>query len=324
MSTILKGELKNIPWEDKPADCKDVVWRYSGNPIITKSAIDGANSIFNSAVVPYGDEFRGVFRCDNTRRTPKLYHGKSKDGINWEICSEPIKFIRENENIEEFVYGYDPRVCFMDGKYYVTWCNDFHGPTIGMAYTHDFETFYQMENIYVPNNRNGVLFPEKINGMYYMLNRPLEDPYGKIFISESPDLTYWGRHRFVMDKVDHTQWQDKKVGAGPIPIKTTEGWLMIYHGVMQACSAPTYSMGAAILDINEPWKVKYRTGAYIMAPHELYERVGDVTNVVFPCAALHDALTGRIAIYYGAADTVVGMAFTHVDELIKFIKANGL
>ena len=115
-------------------------------------------------------------------------------------------------------------------------------------------------------------------------------------------------------------WQSTKIGAGPVPIKTDEGWLMIYHGVITTCNGFVYRMGCALLDLEQPWKVLYRTKDYIMAPDTDYERVGDVPNVVFPCAALTDAETGRIAIYYGCADTVTGLAFTSVDELVRYTK----
>ena len=115
-----------------------------------------------------------------------------------------------------------------------------------------------------------------------------------------------------------------KVGAGPTPIETDEGWLMFYHGVLTSCNGFTYAMGAAILDKDEPWKVLHRADCFLLAPHENYELVGDVPNVVFPCAALTDADTGRIAIYYGGADTVVGLAFTTVEETVRFIKEHDL
>ena len=99
---------------------------------------------------------------------------------------------------------------------------------------------------------------------------------------------------------------------------------MFYHGVINTCNGFVYRMGCALLDINQPWKVLYRTKDYIMAPWELYECVGDVPNVVFPCATLSDAATGRIAIYYGCADTVTGIAFTTVDELMGYMKENSL
>jgi beta-1,4-mannooligosaccharide/beta-1,4-mannosyl-N-acetylglucosamine phosphorylase len=119
-------------------------------------------------------------------------------------------------------------------------------------------------------------------------------------------------------------WQSTKIGAGPTPIETTEGWLMIYHGVLTSCNGFVYSFGAALLDIDQPWKVIYRTAPYLLSPQTLYECVGDVPNVVFPCAALCDGPTGRIAIYYGGADTVTCLAYTQVNELIDFIKDNSI
>lgn len=323
--TILGAALPNIPWQEKPAGCKDVVWRYDKNPIIPRDLIPTSNSIFNSAVVPYKGEFRGVFRCDDKRRIQQLHVGKSKDGINWELSEEPIEFICEDSEIGHFEFGYDPRVCWIEDRYYITWCNGYHGPTIGAAYTFDFEEFHQLENAFLPFNRNGVLFPRKIGGNFAMLSRPSDNghtPFGDIFYSESPDMTYWGKHRHVMGRA--AGWQSTKVGGGPIPIETTEGWLLIYHGVLCSCNGFVYSAGAALLDIDQPWKVLYRTEPYIMSPQTLYECVGDVPNVAFPCAALCDAETGRIAIYYGAADTVVALAFTQVDELIAYIKENSM
>ncbi len=181
-----------------------------------------------------------------------------------------------------------------------------------------------MENAFLPYNRNGVLFPRKINGKYAMLSRPSDTghtPFGDIFYSESPDMCHWGCHRYVMGTKPWT-WQSTKIGAGPIPIETREGWLMIYHGVLTSCNGFVYSMGAALLDLDEPWKVIYRAAPYLLSPQEIYECVGDMPNVVFPCAALTDAETGRIAVYYGAADTVTCLAYTQVDELVEYIKEN--
>ena len=323
IKTIIGNPLPNIPWEEKPKGCKDIVWRSKQNPIIPRDLIPSANSIFNSAVVPFKGEYAGVFRCDDKYRNMRLHKGKSKDGISWQIDDEPISFHCDTPEIATFVYGYDPRVCWLEDRFYVSWCNWYHGPTIGLAYTHDFEEFFQLENAFLPYNRNGVLFPRKINRKYAMLSRPSDrghTPWGDIYYSESLDLIYWGNHRHVMAPT--LGWQSTKIGAGPTPIETPEGWLMIYHGVITSCNGFVYSAGAALLDIQQPWKVKYRTGPYILSPQELYECVGDVPNVVFPCAALTDAATGRIAIYYGAADTVTGLAYTQVDELIEFIKVN--
>ena len=326
MAKIIGKSLNNIPWQEKPEGYTMPIWRYDNNPIIKRDAIPSSNSIFNSAVVPFGDGFAGVFRCDSKCVSMDIFAGFSKDGIHWDINHEPIKF-EGDEEVTVREYRYDPRICFIEDRYYITWCNGYHGPTIGIAYTFDFKTFHQLENAFLPYNRNGVMFPRKINGKYAMLSRPSDTghtPFGDIFFSESPDLEYWGHHRHVMSTVkeDASAWQCTKIGPGPVPIETDEGWLLIYHGVINTCNGFVYRMGAALLDIDKPWKVIARSKAYVLAPYELYECVGDVPNVVFPCATLTDAETGRIAVYYGCADTVTGLAFTTVDDMLKYVKEN--
>jgi beta-1,4-mannooligosaccharide/beta-1,4-mannosyl-N-acetylglucosamine phosphorylase len=317
--------LMSIPWEEKPSNCKEVVWRYSQNPIIPRDAIPCSNSIFNSAVVPYKDAFAGVFRCDHNDRKMYLHVGFSQDAIHWQIEPEPIRFVDPDPETAGITEAYDPRVIWLEDRYYVTWCNCHNGPTIGMGYTHDFKTFHQMPNAFLPFNRNGVLFPRKINGKYAMLSRPSDNghtPFGDVYYSESPDLHYWGYHRHVMSPT--CGWQSTKIGPGPNPIETSEGWLLIYHGVLTSCNGFVYHAGVALLDLEQPWKVLYRTSLHILAPRELYECVGDVPNVVFPCATLFDANTGRLAIYYGGADTVVCLAFAYLDEIMQFTKTHSI
>ncbi|MCK6578396.1 MAG: glycoside hydrolase family 130 protein [Anaerolineae bacterium] len=321
---MIGSPLPNIPWQDRPKESCAVLWRYSGNPIIRRDATPTSNSIFNSAAVAHQGKFAGVFRVDDTRRIMTLHVGRSEDGFSWQIGDRPIEWRFKDAELSEFVHRYDPRVVWLEDRYYVTWCNGYHGPTIGIGYTHDFEEFHFIENAFLPYNRNGVLFPRKINGKYAMLSRPSDTghtPFGDIFYSESPDMIHWGSHRFVM-KPKPWRWESTKIGAGPIPIETSEGWLLIYHGVLTSCNGYVYSMGAALLDLDQPWKVIHRAAPYLMSPQMSYECVGDVPNVVFPCASLFDPDTGRIAIYYGAADTVTGLAFAYVDELVDFVKAN--
>ena len=311
----------NIPWEERPAGCKDPMWRYSKNPVIPRDLLPDSNSIFNSAVVPFGKGFAGVFRVDDKNRRMTLHAGFSTDGFKWDIEPDPLKFDGD--------YGYDPRVTFIEGKYYVTWCNGYHGPTIGVAWTEDFKNFHQLENAFLPYNRNGVLFPRKIGGRFAMLSRPSDTghtAFGDIFYSESPDLEYWGRHRHVMAPApfEKSAWQCLKVGAGPVPIETPEGWLLIYHGVLRSCNGYVYAFGSALLDLDKPWEVIARSGQYLISPREIYELTGDVPNVTFPCAALHDPDTGRIAVYYGCADTVTGLAFAHISDIINFTKKTSI
>lgn len=317
--------LANMPWQDKPAKYKGVIWRYDGNPIIDRNPTKHCARVFNSAVIPYGNEFIGVFRADQTDGKARLHIGRSPDAIVWEIDDEPIKWKDEEGRPYDPNYAYDPRLVEIDGTYYVVWCTDFGGAALGLGMTTDFKNFVRLENPFLPFNRNGVLFPRKINGKYMLLSRPSDSghtPFGDIFISESRDMKYWGRHRRVMSKGGSGWWQGTKIGAGPIPIEMDEGWLLFYHGVCTTCSGYVYSMGAAILDKNDPSKVLYRSAEHLLTPEKSYETTGFVPNVVFPCATLHDPQTGRIAIYYGAADTYVAVAFAQADELTQYIKNN--
>ena len=325
MSTLVT-RVAPIPWEERPSESSAVVWRSSRNPIIARDAIPRANSIFNSAIVRFGDGFAGVFRVDDTRRVMNLHAGRSADGIDWNIGHEPIIFEPADERVREingaFEHAYDPRVTWLEDRYCVTWCNGNHGPTIGVGYTHDFETFHQLDNAFLPFNRNGVLFPRRIGGRFAMLSRPSDGghtAFGDVWYSESPDLVHWGRHRHVLAPVRLT-WESTKVGAGPTPIETDEGWLMIYHGVLTSCNGFVYSMGAALLDLDQPWKVIARAPHYLLAPQTSYEQVGDVPNVVFPCAALVDRRADRLSIYYGAADTVVCLAHGHLSEILEVVR----
>jgi beta-1,4-mannooligosaccharide/beta-1,4-mannosyl-N-acetylglucosamine phosphorylase len=324
-TTIIGKSLPNIPWEKKPKNCNDVIWRWSKNPVLDWNPIPKAARIYNSAVAPHHGEFVGVFRADQKNGRATLFSGKSKNGLKWTIGPDPIQWVDENGNPNPTSYAYDPRLVQIDDTFYIVWCDDFHGASIGLGRTKDFNTFTRMSNPLMPFNRNGVLFPRKVNGKYILFSRPSDSghtPFGDIFMSESPDLVHWGNHKFVMGKGGMGWWQGTKVGAGPIPIETTEGWLLFYHGVSGTCNGFVYSFGAVILDIDHPNKVLYRTRDYLLTPEKSYETTGFVPNVAFPCANLYDAETGRISIYYGAADTYTAMAFTQVDELIDYIKNN--
>lgn len=321
---LLCGNLSNIPWQERTCENNLPLWRYKDNPIIGRNPVKGVARIFNSAVLPYNDKFVGVFRGEQTNGIPHIYFGTSKDGISWDFNSEKIPFKDEDGNEMMPAYAYDPRLVLVEDTYYIIWCQDFFGASIGVAKTKDFKSFVRVESPFIPYNRNAVLFPRKIGGMFKLLSRPSDSghtPFGDIFISESPDMVYWGKHRHVMGKSSNW-WESVKIGSGATPIETSEGWLLFYHGVSGTCNGFVYSIGGAILDIDNPSVVKYRCQSFLLTPEEWYEERGFVPNVVFPCAALADAGTGRIAVYYGAADSYVAMAFTTADEVIGYIREN--
>lgn len=322
--TMKAGNLPQIPWQEKPADAKLPVWRYTENPIIERNPIPGVARIFNSAVVDYQGAYVGVFRAEQTDGLPFVYLGRSQDGIHWTFDTEKVAFVDEAGNPATPSYAYDPRLIQVGDTYYIIWCQDAYGAAIGMAKTKDFQTFIRMENPFLPFNRNAVLFPRQVKDKYLMLSRPSDSghtPFGDIFLSESPDMEYWGHHRHVMG-ISGRWWENTKIGGGAAPIETSEGWLLFYHGVTNTCNGFVYSIGGAILDLDEPSKVKYRCGTYLLTPETWYEERGFVPNVCFPCATLQDGETGRIAIYYGCADSYVGLAFTTVQEVVAYIKAH--
>ncbi len=321
---IVASPLPNIPWQDRAAGNADLLWRYSENPVIGRRPLPHVTGIYNSAVVPFKGKFIGVFRTEGMDRMPHLHVGRSPDGIKWTFEPKPIDFKCDDPEVRRHEYAYDPRVTLVDGVYYVTWCNGYHGPTIGIARTRDFKKFEQLENAFLPYNRNGVLFPRKFNGKFLMLSRPSDTghtPFGDIFVSESPDMVYWGKHRHIMSKGGQW-WQGTKIGAGPSPLETDKGWLLIYHGVTTTCNGFVYSIGAVILDRKEPWKVKARLNQALLTPEAPYELSGFVPGVCFPVGMLVDGATGRLAIYYGAADTFCALCFGKVDEIIDYVQAN--
>ena len=320
-------KIKAMPWQEPEGTCTGApIWRYTENPIIGRNPIDHVARIFNSAVISYENSFIGVFRGEQNNGIPYIYLGRSKDGIHWEFEEEKITFV--DEEGQEFMprYAYDPRLVKVEDTYYIIWCQDFYGASIGMAKTQDFKTFVRLENPFLPFNRNAVLFPRKVNGNFMMLSRPSDSghtPFGDIFLSESPDLVYWGKHRHVMGK-GKEWWQSLKIGGGAAPIETNEGWLLFYHGVSGTCNGFVYSIGGAILDIDNPSVVKYRCENFLLTPETWYEERGFVPNVCFPCATICDPEDGRIAIYYGAADSYVALAFTRAEEIVTYIKEHSV
>ena len=318
---IYGNNLPNIPFEPRPEGCNSPIWRYSKNPVINTNPFENAERVFNSAVMAFNGEFVGVFRADTKSGVPYLFLGHSKDGINFTFDPKPIEFHDQKGNKVHFEYAYDPRLVELEGMYYIIFCTSLHGPTIGIGRTKDFKVFELIDNPFLPFNRNGVLFPRKINGEYAMLSRPSDSGhtmFGDIFLSYSKDMEYWGHHKHVMEK-GYEWWCGTKIGAGPAPIETDLGWLIFFHGANLTCSGLVYSIGAAIVDRDDPSKVLHRCGNYLLAPNKLYETTGYVPNVLFPVSCLTDAKTGRIAIYAGGADTVTELLFTDIDTVIDYI-----
>lgn len=302
------------------------IWRYSENPIIGRNPVKGVARIFNSAVMPYGDAFIGVFRGEQTNGIPYIYLGHSKDAIHWDFEENKIPFVDENGDPFMPIYAYDPRLVKVEDTYYIIWCQDFYGAAIGMAKTTDFKTFTRIENPFLPFNRNAVLFPRKINGNFMMLSRPSDSghtPFGDIFLSESPDLVYWGKHRHVMGKGSEW-WESLKIGGGAAPIETSEGWLLFYHGVSGTCNGYVYSIGGAILDIDNPSIVKYRCENFLLTWKSGMRREVSFRTYASHAQPFMTAHPERSPSIMALQTATLALRFTKLDEIVDYIKTNSV
>jgi predicted GH43/DUF377 family glycosyl hydrolase len=240
---------------------------------------------------------------------------RSSNGIDFQIDDQPCM---EPSNVYEMYGIEDPRITLIGDTYYINYsaCSTIGGVTTCLATTRDFVHFEKKGVIFTPDNKDVAIFPEKVGGRYYALNRPISAEYGlkDIWISESPDVLCWGNHQFLMSTREG-MWDDGRIGCSAVPFMTDAGWLEIYHG---ASKENRYCLGAALLDKDRPWEVLARSQNPIMAPEEDYEVNGFFGNVIFNCGVLDE--DGLVKIYYGAADTFIGYAEIALNDILEDLK----
>jgi len=241
---------------------------------------------------------------------------RSDDGINFKIDEKPFIY----PCIESESLGVeDARISKIDDTYYINYTGvSGDGFVTLLATTKDFKNIERKGIIFYPLTKDVAIFEEKINGKYIALYRPHNQWFGppSIWYAESPDLIHWGKHKCIM-RPNGSKWENVKIGAGAAPIKTEQGWLVIYHGVGDngIPGTETYSLNIALLDLNEPSKVIKRSKNPILFPKEQYEKNGFVKNVVFTCGTVEK--DGQLLIYYGGADTVIGVAYANIKDILK-------
>jgi predicted GH43/DUF377 family glycosyl hydrolase len=212
----------------------------------------------------------------------------------------------------------DCRVTEIEGTWYLTYTQvSSHGVGVGLRTTRDWKKFAQEGMIFPPHNKDCALFEERIGDNYFAFHRPSSPELGGnyIWLAESPDLIHWGRHRCIV----HTRegyWDSARVGAGAAPIRTTEGWLEIYHG---ATKGHRYCLGALLLDLNQPWRVLARSEDPIMEPLAAYEQEGFLGQVIFTNG--HIVNQDRLTLYYGAADSVICAADLSIQSILESLAA---
>ena len=316
--------------------------RNKNNPILTRKNIpdiedqvQDVTSVFNPGAIKFKDQYLLLLRVQKRSRETITMVAKSDDGVNFEVENKIVEF-KGIEKVEGTIYHcYDPRITQIDDQYYVMFAMDMEGKCgLGLARTEDFEDFYFMGIVSEGDVRNGVLFPEKIDGQYLRLERPNKVALdggptsgSAIHIASSQDLLKWEDQGEVMSGRPH--YWDERIGSGPPPVKTRQGWLHLYHGIAEHFGAASiYQGGVTLLDLNDPSKLIARSNNNILEPRKIWELAGQVPNVVFPSGMIVEEydrdgfakLDSKVYIYYGAADTVIGLAESSIQQLIDHTK----
>lgn len=302
---------------------KHVLQRYEGNPVLTADDFPCLmRAVYNSSAIKTGDgRYVMLCRTNELNHRTLLWGADSPDGFNWTLRPEP--FVMPDTALwnkyAASVY-YDPRITYLDGEYKVLLaCQGPGGTRVAMFRSDDLQSLEYVNYINAPDNRNMVIFPEKSrDGRYMRLERPnlaAAGGKGNIWLSFSPDLIHWGDSLEIIES--HDLWNYAYGGLGPstVPIRIEQGWLIFFHAIMNNCTSREYSMGAAILDGEEPWKVQSITKYPILYPEANYEMTGLVEHVVFPCSAILED-DGLVKIYYGGADTVQCVATGQLADIV--------
>ena len=296
--------------------------RHSDNPILTANDWPYAvNSVFNpgATLLPDGTTLL-LCRVEDRRGLSHLTVARSVNGIdNWQIDSRPT-LAADPINFPEELWGVeDPRITYVEElkKYaivYTAYTRD--GPGVSLALTEDFSQFERLGVIMAPEDKDAALLPQRIDGQWALIHRPVSAPRAHMWISFSENLYHWGRHKLMLEARLGAWWDANKIGLSPPPILTAKGWLVIYHGVRQTAAGAIYRLGLALFDLMNPEVCLKRGDEWIFGPEETYERRGDVDNVVFPCGTTIAPDGDTVRLYYGAADTSIAMATGSIHALL--------
>jgi beta-1,4-mannooligosaccharide/beta-1,4-mannosyl-N-acetylglucosamine phosphorylase len=299
---------------------KDLFIRSQRNPVITTDQIPyPCHSVFNPGACRFHDQYLLLLRVEDLEGVSHFTLARSKNGEDFTVDPRPWVLPSKDPAYEPYErFGIeDPRITRIGETYYITFtAYGPFGPRGGLACTRDFVEFRRLGFPTETDNKDLVLFPEKMGDRFVLLDRPggFMAPYGSIWVTYSPDLVHWGRAEVVLSP--RPGWAPYKLGAGPPPIKTKKGWLLLYHGVRTTESGKLYRVGVALLDLDNPAQVIGMSQGHVFEPKTPYERHGDVPNVVFPTGLVAEN-DDTLLIYYGAADTCIGLARVSLSDLIE-------
>jgi len=326
--------------------------RYPGNPILTAADLPyPVNSVFNPGAIQLGQETLLIMRAEHFTGQSHFVIARSHDGVSdWRVdldhnlLPDPIHYPEDRFGIE------DARIVEAPGEGYLVTFTSFslQGPAVSLARTQDFHTFERLGVICPADDKDAALFPRKFGGYWLLIHRPTKDfnvaprrspleslgdrflrrpsqipvAFGNICISRSLDLINWDHTSRLLGVRDASWWDANKIGMGPPPLETSEGWLLLYHGVRTTGSGSLYRSGLALLDLADPTKVIARGDDFMLGPETLYERTGDVPNVVFPSGWILDPNGHTLRVYYGAADSSICMVTAELPSLLTYLQSD--
>ncbi len=302
--------------------------RHDRNPILSSGQWPyPANSVFNAGATTLPDGTTLLLsRVEDFRGLSHLTAARSRDGVSgWRIDTAPTMSPHPDHPEESWGIE-DPRITYLpeEGCYAVLYtAYSPGGPGVALALTHDFETFERRGLIFPPEDKDAAIFPVRFKGGWAALHRPVTSTSANIHLSYSENLRHFGGSRTVLEARRGPWWDARKVGLSAPPIQTEKGWLLIYHGVKTTGSGVLYRNGLALLDLHDPSLCLLRSDPWVFGPRDLSERVGDVDNVVFPCGTTLAPDGDTLRVYYGQADTSIGLATASLYELLSWLEQNG-
>lgn len=300
--------------------------RFDGNPILAPARWPyPANAVMNAGATMNDGRTVLVCRVEDYRGFSHITTATSGDGFsNWVVSEEPL--LAASDAYPEEQWGVeDPRVTRIDEL--DCWLISYTafgpgGPAVSLAMTNDFVEVRRLGLAMAPENKNAAFLPRRVAGQWILFHRPVSAMAGggDIWLSRSTDLESWTAPEAVLNRRMGGWWDSARIGMGPPPLETSDGWLVVYHGVRKTVSGELYRVGLALLDIDQPSRVLRRSSEWVLGPQESYEVTGDVPGVVFPCGLTHDEASGELRLYYGAADTCIGLATAQLSDVLDYLR----
>jgi predicted GH43/DUF377 family glycosyl hydrolase len=314
---------------NSPADSELFV-RHAGNPLLTASQWPyPMNVVMNAGATLFEGTTVLLCRVEDRRGFSHLTVARSADGVSdWQIDDQPLMQSRPGHPAEE--WGLEDarltRVDELDCWVIAYTVYGRGGPALALATTKDFRSVERVGTVRGPEDKNGGLLSRRVNGEFVLFHRPVSviGARADVWLSRSSDLRRWSSPEPVMTARPGGWWDAARIGIGPPPIETAEGWLLIYHGVRITVAGALYRVGLALLDLEEPERVIARCDEWVLGPTASYEQVGDVPGVVFPCGYVHDPDTDELRLYYGAADSCIGMASAPLSAIMDRVRSGSL